>query len=289
MPGRAPLTMVQNIVPFRQCKLTELLFSNSFPSAHQAQHQQQPAQKAVMIVTADARGDFNATTQILRYSALAREITVPRIPSVTSTILSGVGGVGALSRPTSSGRACACGGGGSGASGLLSPAETEEELADLRAANAQLADDAEILRMRLADETERRAAAERSWRAVEERLAAEEDGVRAEVCAQMDAALAAERARWRRAWEDEAGWGERRVDRKIEILTRGGAAAEVVVLEDEMGRVRELEDENDRLRAKVEALERERLLKTPSAVGKKQRVLKAKKWSAEEVSPLGSP
>ena len=40
-----------------------------------------------MIVTADPHGDFNATSQILRYSALAREVTVPRIPSITETIL----------------------------------------------------------------------------------------------------------------------------------------------------------------------------------------------------------
>ena len=33
-----------------------------------------------MIVTADPQGEFNSTTQILKYSALAREITVPRPP-----------------------------------------------------------------------------------------------------------------------------------------------------------------------------------------------------------------
>ena len=82
-----------SIVPFRQCKLTELLFSNSFPSssqhtsAHSNNHLRNP-QKAVMIVTADPVGDFNATSQILRYSALAREVTVPRVPSVVSTIYS---------------------------------------------------------------------------------------------------------------------------------------------------------------------------------------------------------
>lgn len=41
-----------------------------------------------MIVAADPCGDFNATSQILRYSALAREITVPRVDSITSTIAS---------------------------------------------------------------------------------------------------------------------------------------------------------------------------------------------------------
>ncbi|RPA87423.1 P-loop containing nucleoside triphosphate hydrolase protein [Ascobolus immersus RN42] len=56
-------------VPYRQSKLTELLFTNSFiPGA---------SQKASMIVTADPRGDTNATIQILRYSALARDVTLP--------------------------------------------------------------------------------------------------------------------------------------------------------------------------------------------------------------------
>ena len=65
-----------NLVPFRQCKLTELLFSNSFlsPSAAHASSSvgRRNPQKGVMIVTADPLGDFNATSQILRYSALAR-------------------------------------------------------------------------------------------------------------------------------------------------------------------------------------------------------------------------
>ncbi|KAK8097268.1 hypothetical protein PG999_013212 [Apiospora kogelbergensis] len=68
-------TSKPNLVPFRQCKLTELLFSNSFPSPSFTQsssiHRRNP-QKAVMVVTADPVGDFNATSQILRYSALAR-------------------------------------------------------------------------------------------------------------------------------------------------------------------------------------------------------------------------
>jgi hypothetical protein len=235
----------------------------------------------MMIVTADARGDFNATTQILRYSALAREITVPRIPSVTSTILA-PGGGSSISRPPSSGRHCNC-------SSSSSVVETEEELAETRATAARLADALEVAHMRLADERERRLAAERAWRAVEERLAAaDEDAIRAEVCAEMDAALAAERTRWRAAWEAEAERDEERVDAKIEILARSSAAISegegvVQVLEDD--RVRVLEDENERLRAKVEALEREKLCQTPSAVGRKQRVLRAKKWEAEELSP----
>lgn len=68
-------TKSSNIVPFRQCKLTELLFSNSFPSSSSSHHlarSPKPPQKGIMIVTADPLGDYNATSQILRYSALAR-------------------------------------------------------------------------------------------------------------------------------------------------------------------------------------------------------------------------
>jgi len=38
-------------------------------------------------MAANPHGDFNATSQILHYSALAQEVTVPQIPSITQTIL----------------------------------------------------------------------------------------------------------------------------------------------------------------------------------------------------------
>lgn len=41
-----------------------------------------------MIVAVDPSGDFNATSQILRYSTLAREITAPGVASSTSTVAS---------------------------------------------------------------------------------------------------------------------------------------------------------------------------------------------------------
>lgn len=68
-----------NLGMIRRCKLTELLFTNSFPNANNQQQHRNP-QKGIMIVTADPHGDFNATSQILRYSALAKEVTVPRQP-----------------------------------------------------------------------------------------------------------------------------------------------------------------------------------------------------------------
>ncbi|KAF8437386.1 P-loop containing nucleoside triphosphate hydrolase protein [Kalaharituber pfeilii] len=66
-------------IPYRQSKLTEVLFANAFNST--------AAQNGVMIICADPQGEYNSTMQILRYSALARELTKPRVfPSANSAV-----------------------------------------------------------------------------------------------------------------------------------------------------------------------------------------------------------
>jgi hypothetical protein len=281
----------QNIVPFRQCKLTELLFSNSFPSAAVTAHHhhyhvsQRNPQKAIMIVTADPVGDFNATSQILRYSALAREVTVPRIPSVTSTILA-TNSTSTLRLANSSGR---------------NTPHSEAPTEDLETAWRQLtilSEEVDILTLQLSEERSRREAAEACWLASEERGQEIEQEVRDECYAEMEVRLEQEKRRWRAAWDEEADFNDEHLDRKMEILSRG-----IGVFEDESSsdplntvrnkgdegrrndekedmRIRELEDENAALRRKVEALERDQQLRSPV---KKQRVLKAKKWDVENV------
>ncbi|QDS75772.1 hypothetical protein FKW77_008752 [Venturia effusa] len=262
----------QNIVPFRQCKLTELLFSNSFPSTsatahHHHSHHRAP-QKAIMIVTADPVGDYNATSQILRYSALAREVTVPRIPSVTSTILAGP----TLTRSISSGR--------------NTPQHIIEDLEQSYAQITRLGEEVDILTLQLQEERERRVNAEMSWQAAEMRMESAEQEIRDECYAEMETRVELERRRWKGAWEEERDMNDEHLDKKIEILTRG-----IEVYEDEdcevrenidnemdSERVRELEDENEALRRKVEMLEREMQLRSPV---KKQRVLKGKKFTLE--------
>jgi hypothetical protein len=248
----------KNIVPFRQCKLTELLFSNSFPSNGQHHHHRNP-QKAVMIVTADPLGDFNATSQILRYSALAREVTVPRIPSVTSQILAG-----AYDRPPSAGDRAI-------------PTQTLEELAFASEEVARLTEELEVLSLQLSEETSRRRAAEASWQATEDRILALEQEVREECYEEMETRMDVERRRWRSAWEEEADRNDERVDQKIDIVARGFQIHEDPEPSNDE-RVSELEAENESLKRKLEALERELHCKSPT---KKQRVLKAKKWEAE--------
>ncbi|KAK5001182.1 hypothetical protein LTR66_000059 [Elasticomyces elasticus] len=262
----------QNIVPFRQCKLTELLFSNSFPSSNSHQYHHKAPQKSIMVVAADPVGDFNATSQILRYSALAREVTVPRIPSVTSTILAGV--------PAGKGQ-------GGYFSGRITPSAAQEELEHALTEMAKLREELDISQLRLREEMQRRRDTEASWKVAEERVAEVEQEVREEVWQEMEERLVQEQARWRQARNEELDRNDEHLDRKLDILSRG---VDVEVYEDPEPtndeRVSELEDENETLRARVQLLEREQGLRSPS---KKMRVLKARKWEGMEGGLDGSP
>ncbi|KAI4928151.1 uncharacterized protein J4E92_005634 [Alternaria infectoria] len=270
----------KNIVPFRQCKLTELLFSNSFPaSARQAQSHRQP-QKSIMVVTADPKGDYNATSQILRYSALAREVTVPRMPSTSDTI-----GV-PLKRPgtASSGRATP--------SGRTTPSVVIEELEYANAEIARLTSEIEIFALRLTEETARRKAAESSWAAAEDHMVDLEQEIRDECYLEMEAAVEQERRRWQTALDNEQDNQQAHIDSKIDVVIRATKAQmkqEIKVYEDPdpelRDRVDELERENEMLRARLEASERETMQRSASPI-KKMRILKSKKWQDPE-STLG--
>lgn len=63
---------------FRNSRLTQLLLSNAF--------NMNISQKSSLLVNVDPYGEFSATSQVLRYSALARQVTIPktRIPSLNS-------------------------------------------------------------------------------------------------------------------------------------------------------------------------------------------------------------
>ena len=208
------------LVPYRQCKLTELLFSNSFPSPHQMSKGQYP-QKGIMIVTADPLGDFNATSQILRYSALAREVTVPRVPSVCESILSVASG---------SHRS---------ASGCTSPNfDSSGELERAAAEIARLTRGCHGLAVKLAEEEIARSGAEMRLRAAEERCLTIEQDVREECWAEMDEKTEEERRRWQRAWDEQVrsarpahilpnannfqiGRNDEHIDKKVELVSRG--------------------------------------------------------------------
>jgi hypothetical protein len=223
-----------------------------------------------MIVTADPKGDFNATSQILRYSALAREVTVPRIPSVTSTILHG-----APLRPTTS-----------NSSGRTTPSALLEELEASQSEIARLTQEIEIFALRLSEETARRKAAEQNWQAAESHMQDLEQEIRDECFAATEAAVEQERRRWQAAWDAEQDNNEVHMDKKIDVVIQATRQqmreqGEFKIYEDPdpelRDRVEELERENEVLRAKMEAMERESMARSASPV-KKMRVLKQKKW-----------
>jgi hypothetical protein len=206
-----------------------------------------------MIVTADPLGDFNATSQILRYSALAREITVPRVPSVTSTILSG----------TTANKS-------SLTSGRTTPSSnTAEELEYAAQEIARLTEELDVMGLRLIDEETRRREMEKAWNSAEERCVLVEQEVREECWMEMESRMEEERRRWKGAWGEEADRNDEHLDRKLEILTRT-----IQIHEDpepsSKERIEELEGENEALRRKIDLLERELQNGSPT---KKQRTL----------------
>jgi hypothetical protein len=142
-----------------------------------------------MIVTADPVGDFNATSQILRYSALAREVTVPRIPSVASTIFSvNSGSQNIDSRPTTR------------------EGDRSVHQADVEALTMQvvrLEDDVEVLTVKLAEEQARRREAEEAWRKAEEMAEVREQEAIEECFESMEKKFEEERRRWMNRMEEE--------------------------------------------------------------------------------------
>ena len=214
-----------------------------------------------MIVTADPLGDFNATSQILRYSALAREITVPRIPSVTSTILAASTASHYFAPRMQSGR--------------HSPSETERETMEIAALEiARMSEEIDGLRGELIVEQERRMELEAHVESMKDREVEIEAEVREECYLEMEERFEMEMNRWKARWVQEQERSEEHVDRKLEILTRLGDAEEVDDEDKEnlhSGAIGgadlvngDLELENERLRREVESLRREVGGRSPS-------------------------
>ncbi|KAG4279911.1 hypothetical protein FPRO06_11244 [Fusarium proliferatum] len=257
-----------NIVPFRQCKLTELLFSNSFPSSS-ASHSQAPRrnpQRGVMIVTADPRGDFNATSQILRYSALAREVTVPRVPSITTTILAQPPQMAqnrSVSPTHPHPRPFMPAGGGSYRN--FSPPMSSDERATMEIAAleiARLSEEADQLREEVDRQSEARVAAEAHLLTIEDRMLDLEAAIREECAMEFEQRLALEMARWKNSMAIEQERTEEHWDRKVEVLERGLASDEDCDKENVL--IEDLEEEVDRLRRENGILKRELASRSPT-------------------------
>ncbi|KND86133.1 Kinesin-like motor protein 9 [Tolypocladium ophioglossoides CBS 100239] len=261
-----------NVVPYRQCKLTELLFSNSFPSSSAAAHPHAPRrnpQRGVMIVTADPRGDFNATSQILRYSALAREVTVPRIPSITATILAAAPPTGnPLPQHAAQHHPRPFMPPGSSSYRNHTPPSGADDRATMEIAAleiARLSDDIDQLRDELEHQTDARLMAEAHLLSMEDRMLDLEAAMRDDCATEFEQRLTLELARFKVSLALEQERNDEHWDRKVDVLERGlddsNPAGEC---DKENVLVEDLAQEVERLRRENAVLKRELAGRSPS-------------------------
>ncbi|KAL7944194.1 kinesin [Trichoderma barbatum] len=252
-----------NVVPYRQCKLTEILFSNSFPSAAGTYSHipRRNPQRGVMIVTADPLGDFNATSQILRYSALAREVTVPRAPSFTVNML-------APSPTHSTHHARPFGNVGFGSQrSHFSPVNAGDDRVTMEIAAleiARMSDEIEQLRDEIEVQSEARIAAEAHLLSTEDRMIDMEAAVREECAIEFEQRLAVELARFKASMQIEKERHEEHWDRKVDILERGLDTGFEEDFDKENVLVENLTQEVERLRRENMILKRELANRSPS-------------------------
>ncbi|KAM0322001.1 hypothetical protein ACHAQA_009742 [Verticillium albo-atrum] len=319
-------TSKPSVMPFRQCKMTELLFSNSFSTTSSsytaAVVPRRNAQRGVMIVTADAHGDVNATSQILRYSALAREVTIPRIPSITSTLLADTPSTaiaqseGMLSAQPSQQRSYFSQHSGSHRNiSPSSPTEGDRFIMEHAALEiARMQEEINNLHQDLDAERDARVAAEAHLLSMEDRMLELEQTIREDCAAEFESRYDLEVARWKATMQAQQERGEEHWDRKMEVFERGlGPQADD---DDEGGEdkenvlVEDLEQENERLRREMGVLKRELAGRSPTrrqplherddfggrnadvgagSLGRKMEQLRVSNASASSVASGGSP
>lgn len=197
---------------FRNSKLTQLLLANAF--------NEKLGQKSAILVNIDPYGDFNAAAQILRYSALARDVAVPqtRITSL-SKVKQQVAETAPSHNETKPQKAPEV---------PDTPDDTPNTAAELEVANARIQELEYLLE------------------AAEAEAADIEARVRAEMSDEMDRRLAEMRRSFRERMDEEWEQNQEVADRKIAILN--GLSADPT---DEIVRLR---SDNEALRQENEHL-----------------------------------
>lgn len=246
-----------------------------------------------MIVTADPNGDFNATTQILRYSALARDVTVPQTPpTCESTPQTGLAAAkasapgynlhGSPSQTVRSTRrhprrqlAALDKRARRNRSTNSTASEGSSTAEDAAVELARLSEESAYLRECLAREKEARAAAETHLLSIEEKMLELEQTVREDCVAEFEQRLAIELSRWKAGLQMAIERGEEHWDKKMEVFERGlmtqpsesetMKATENDLCDDKENVLAEsLEEENTRLRREMSVLKRELASRGPT-------------------------
>ncbi|EWC47222.1 hypothetical protein DRE_03341 [Drechslerella stenobrocha 248] len=252
--GGKPVAPAGVKIPYRQSKLTELLFTNSYNPATQPQI-------ASIIVTVDPAGDFNATSQMLKYSALAKS-SVNRRPPMQ--VLNGSRSVSTTSQASQASQISQ----GSGLSGATTLAIGTDDSGSSsgRPGSAMSQDAANMiaeLQRQLKEAEEGRKEMERKLAEANQRCLRVEQEVREEVTSDMELQMKLMQRKMLVKLEEGTEREEEHVDRKLDMLKR----TLLVETNDENDRardveieqyVRELEAENYALRTEVMSLKRKR-------------------------------
>lgn len=225
-----------------------------------------------MIVTADPLGDFNATSQILRYSALAREVTVPRIPSITATILANAPPPTGNPRPPSplyQYHPRPFMPPGSGSYRNHTPPMSADERATMEIAAleiARMSDEITQLRDELDQQTEARFVAEAHLLSMEDRLLDLEAVIRDDCATEFEQRLTLELARFKASWAIEQERSEEHWDRKADLIERGLDNSEDATVDGDKENVlvENLEEEVERLRRENGIMRRELAGRSPT-------------------------
>lgn len=227
-----------------------------------------------MIVTADPRGDFNATSQILRYSALAREVTVPRVPSITATTLVGPPLTGSQ-RPLSPAqqqqqqpRSFASHGPPTSYRNHSAPMNVDGratmEIAALEI--ARMNEEIDQLRLEVDAQVEARMTAEAHLLSMEDRMLDLEAVIRDDCATEFEQRLMLELGRFKASLALEQERNEEHWDRKVDILERGLGASNTddTDADKENVLVEDLTQQVERLRRENAILKRELASRSPT-------------------------
>lgn len=249
-----------------------------------------------MIVTADAYGDYNATSQILRYSALAREVTVPRLPSTNESILQAntdpahhlgprsyvsaspiMSTSHYFSRPPLSHSGTYRSLNTRRSISPASPTFSEDRATMEHAALeiSRLSEEIRQLQESLSYEKEARLAAEESLMTIDQKMLELEQAIREDCVAEFEQRFAVELTRWKTAMQMALERGEEHWDRKMEVFERSlaaqppaaemnGAHGTSTSEDKENVLVESLEEENSRLRRELIILKRELAGRSPT-------------------------
>lgn len=244
-----------------------------------------------MIVAADPLGDFNATSQILRYSALAKEITVPRVPSITATILGSSQSSDkhpSLTSPTSPTFSRYRDG------PPQTPSDTERETMEIAALEiARMSEEIDGLRGELERETRLRMESEAHLQSMEDRMLELEMEIREECFDEMEKRIQEEGRRWMARLEEHGEREEEWRDRKVEVLVRGlgvGIGWDENKENQNEDATLALEIENSKLLREVERLKRELNSRSPTKARKpSNRILKESRTHAMDKSASPDP